>query len=139
MLTLAFLTAVLTTIPVGPGEDVVTLECPPSIQTRQELASEHPGWRGAPSELPAKTGSPAHRGQPIGYTSGPAEQGAFLVPEADGWPIAEGDDVWLACRYTDTAILLSRPVPKGSTHCGFHEDPKTKKTTGWCIVDTRGR
>lgn len=126
--------ALVISMPTYAG--LVDLPCPESIETAQTIASDHPGWRVASSDIRAKDGISMHQGRPVGFTSGPAQEGAFLAPVGDRWPIAAGGDVWLVCAYSDTTIQLSRQIPKGSSVCGIRLDPDGDTYTAWCEVGT---
>src|SRR5690606_6798831 len=99
--------------------EFVELHCPERIETTQTIVSEHAGWSAASSRLHTKEGVSSHRGRPVGFSSGPASEGALLAPVGGRWPIVDGVEVWLVCAYADTTIELSRKIPRGSSVCGI--------------------
>ena len=126
--------ALVISLPAHAG--AIDLPCPEEIRTAQTITSDHPGWRAASSDLRAKNGISTHQGRPVGFSSGPAQEGALLAPVGDRWPIAAGGDVWLVSAYSNTTIQLSRQIPKGSSVCGIRLEPGGDRYMAWCEVGT---
>ena len=118
----------------GDGVNRVELPCPAYIQTRQQLASVPEGWGAGPSQLAVVDGLLRHNGGASGFSTGPGQNSVFLVPDAQGWVIQPGEPTWFNCRYNETSILLSQPVPPGAVLCGIDDDGKTGRRVAWCDV-----
>ncbi|WP_211250701.1 STY0301 family protein, partial [Arenimonas donghaensis] len=67
--------ALMISLPAYAG--AIDLPCPENIQTSQSIESDHPGWHAASSNIRAKNGISTHLGRPVGFSSGPAREGAL--------------------------------------------------------------
>ena len=119
----------------------IELSCPSEIHTRQEIVSAPNGWRSGVSSLRTTQGATVHRGEPFGFTSGPAENDAFLVPtsvsdsakaELSTWRIVKGNDTYFSCHYSDTTLLLSQPVPASARTCYIEREHTKHTVRSWC-------
>lgn len=97
--------------------------CPQTISISETTSQPFPGWEAvANSRLPA----PSLINIEI-YANHPSKAGA-LVPdqtshadqaELSFWNFPPDDETpyWMACVYTDTRLLLVRPIPKQTRQC----------------------
>jgi hypothetical protein len=93
------------------------IQCPKTVQVRQVALDVPAGW----------TAETDDKSQPtlksIAFFDGKPEDEASLVydrmtPSRNGkravWSFLPASHIWLACSYTGTAVVLSRPLPNVS-------------------------
>ena len=92
--------------------------CPATIEVqRQQLLKPVAGWTAA------LAADPRHDLWFITMYDGEPKQMASLVPDLAsklkaGWTLAPaGLTYWLECHYTQTTIVLAKPVPSGAKAC----------------------
>jgi hypothetical protein len=92
--------------------------CPPSIDVqKQQLAKAVAGWTAAQGS------EPRHDLWYVTMYDGEPKEMASLVPDISGklrsgWTLAPTTRAyWLECHYTQTTLVLARPVPAGAKTC----------------------
>ena len=104
--------------------------CPARVEVRQSAAAVPAGWTAGVSELPTILAG-------VTFYSGPPEERASLVPDANGrrggmltstWRFGRGtkEVFWVSCGYLATSVVLSRALPVGTTECTVEYDPGAK-------------
>lgn len=105
-----------------------SLACPPSITVREELAEQvSEPWSAANDRTPRQLGGAA-------FFDGPPENLISLAPTKDfpssgknrvaEWQFGSGGGpIWLSCRYIDTGMTLSRPLPGRYHTCRISYGP----------------
>ena len=103
------------------GAAAEPLQCPPALNVAESAAGAVPqGW------TPSLVDHP-HSLAGIAFFSGDPTQEASLVPDKESkvkgkdqamWRFTPGqDEIWLGCRYSDTAIVLGRKLPAATKEC----------------------
>ena len=102
-------------VPVAVGEEIV---CPTTVPVRQ-VATEIPdGWSAILAAAPIRLAA-------VTFFDGRPEEEASLVYDRlvpgrtntrAHWTFQSSSHIWLACSYSGTTVVLSRPLP-GVTHC----------------------
>lgn len=105
-------------------------DCPPRIESRQQLLSTHSGWQGVSRVL---AGQPAerlsHRLDNLSLFDGDPAELAQLKPdngdssEAHYWSLDKRNPrpFYLVCHYQDSSITLQQALPSGVSHCRVNE------------------
>jgi hypothetical protein len=96
------------------------IRCPLTIDVKQQLATPIPGWSIASEELP-------HQLAGLTFFDGKPAEKASLAPDKQvgikgktlaSWTFeASARPIWVACRYSSTAIVLTRELPKNIRTC----------------------
>jgi hypothetical protein len=97
------------------------LQCPETIDVRQQLTMSVPGWTSIEDSVP-------HRLASISFYDGHPEDRVTLVPntskksserETSIWLFKEPADrrIWVACRYGGATITLVKELPAGTHVC----------------------
>jgi hypothetical protein len=93
------------------------VRCPEMIPVKQTLLKKFNGWKESASDLPTRLAG-------VTFYEGPPEQKASLVFDSENtsggkriaaWRFAPRSEIWLACSYAATNVVLSRPIAKAST------------------------
>ncbi len=122
--------AVLLAAPVARGQSL-DMSCPRTIETKQALAGVPPNtWSPVLIAEQPVAGSDVltHRLANVQFTSGPASERAFLVPDnpnsfgkgkrfVQRWSSVDAQRAHVVCEYTSTFVHLSRAVPAGYKRC----------------------
>lgn len=111
-----------------------TIQCPQSINTKQSLQSTVQGWD---SFLDDWNESYPFDGVTF-YDLHPKEH-ASLAPDNDDsksskliWTFGK-NQIWMACRYSNTSIQLIKKLPKGTKKCDVtYEDSSLHKISVNC-------
>jgi len=102
------------------------LHCPDTISVKQTLVKSVPGWRESPSDLPIRFAG-------VTFFDGPPGQKASLVYDSEStvkgkqiavWKFDARSQIWLACSYSGSNIVLSRALAKGTSKCTVTYNPK---------------
>jgi hypothetical protein len=121
----------------APMPALAGISCPMTIQVTQQLSAQGPGWK-------------------IGTTGWPAALMALSVFEGtpeNHYAMRQDDDrqddktwtliwnlppkpqpYWITCRYANTTITLSRPLPGTVTRCELVHDLQNTSPDGGLIV-----
>ncbi|MFC0400782.1 STY0301 family protein [Paraburkholderia rhizosphaerae] len=113
------------------------LPCPPSIAVNESLNQPAPeGWR-------VEHGISDHFLAGVTFFDGDPKDRMSIAPTHDEqtgrentstWDLGSGSTrVWLACRYLDTGIMFSRPLPKTFTTCRVVTGPGSIVRSVSCI------
>ena len=96
------------------------MQCPPSIEVKQQLASQPAGWSVIPDEA-------AHQLAGVTFFEGNPRDRASLAPDRQTtmggksvalWTFGSNrDPVWIACRYASTDRVLTRELAKSVRTC----------------------
>jgi hypothetical protein len=95
------------------------VHCPETIPVKQTLLKQFEGWRQSASDLPIRLAG-------VTFYDGPPEQKASLVYDSESpsrgkriaiWRFAPRSEIWLACSYAATNVVLSRPLPRATSTC----------------------
>lgn len=97
-----------------------TITCPKTIAvTEQALAQDMPGWQVFTDKTNLQTDVMG-----VMVYSGPPEELASLVPDENAkthaqWNLVNnGNEAYfLACRYANTSVQLTRRIPAEAQHC----------------------
>lgn len=102
-----------------PALFAADVRCPETIPVKQAIVKPFEGWTASTSDLPIRLAG-------VTFYDGPPEQKASLVYDGTMtrnerriaiWRFASQSEIWLACSYAATNIVLSRPMPKGTSTC----------------------
>lgn len=98
------------------------VRCPPTIEVKQRLVSQTPGWSAASEEM-------LHQLAGLTFFDGKPEEKASLAPDREAkingktvatWTFNSGDRaIWVSCRYASTDVVLSRELPKTVRACAI--------------------
>lgn len=115
-------------VPLGASAaDPVRIDCPPTIDATEAIVGTADSWEVAPD-----LGKRARRLDSIAVFAGHPRDMASLVPDrtrADKhrrtsvWTLRpdKGEGYWVACRYTNSLLLLTRALPKDARKCELTE------------------
>jgi hypothetical protein len=109
-----------TTIAVSTLSAADVVQCPPTIQVKQQLAVPVPGWSVTEDGMP-------HQLAGLTFFDGKPEEKVSLAPEKQvaikGKSVASwrfdviSRSIWVACQYAWTNVVLTRELPKGTRTC----------------------
>lgn len=105
----------------------LSVECPPTIETNESAKDVGDSWR-----LEQDLGKRGKFLDSISIYSGPPKEMATLVPDKTTqkskkrksvWSFSNqsNDQYWVACTYTNSSLLLTKPLPKGTKKCELSE------------------
>jgi hypothetical protein len=96
-----------------------TVDCPGIINTHQTLQQEINGWNGYTAATDAQQ---VLQGVTF-YDRHPSEN-ASLAPDNETpkdnklvWSFDQKDNIWVACRYSNTNVQLIKKLPKALDNC----------------------
>lgn len=99
-----------------------TIQCPPVIEVKEQLAVRTPGWSVGFDSMP-------HQLAGMTFFDGKPEEKASLAPDKQtavnghsvaSWTFGFSDrPIWVACRYAGTDVILSRELPKSTRMCSI--------------------
>lgn len=105
-------------------------DCPPRIESRQQLLGTVPGWQGVSRDWEGKPSQRlSHRLDNLSLFDGEPGERAQLKPDNGDsgaihyWSLT-GDGVrplYLVCHYGDSAITLQQALPPGITYCRVNQ------------------
>ncbi|MEG0009650.1 MAG: STY0301 family protein [Aeromonas sp.] len=105
-------------------------DCPPQIESRQQLLSTPAGWQGMSRDA---SGQPSerlsHRLDNLSLFDGDPAELAQLKPdngdssETHYWSLDKSNThpFYLVCHYQDSAIRLQQALPSGISYCRVNE------------------
>jgi hypothetical protein len=96
------------------------VHCPPTIQVKQQLAVQVPGWSVTTDGMPLQlAGLTFFDGKPDEKASlAPDKQAAVKGKSVASWTFdASSRPIWVACQYAGTNVVLTRELPKGTRTC----------------------
>jgi hypothetical protein len=110
------------------ASDSGAVGCPDRIDVRQELTGSVEGWTAILDDTP-------HRLAGITFYDGPPKDNASLVydqrtkaaeKEIAKWQFLPARDrqIWLACSYAGTAIVLAKALPAKTSTCSVTYNPR---------------
>lgn len=129
------------------------LTCPTQIQTKQELVSRADGWhvsKDSPNRFDREelkdlsTTTKNIGGTVFGFSTGIPDNMEILVPGGSRklsrnrrgllstWSFTDTEGIYFICKYRQTTIMLSKPLPKGYATCSIEDDGTNYKQTAWC-------
>jgi hypothetical protein len=114
---------------VGPD---IEFKCPRRIRTQQVLYGPADDWRQS-TEKPQVAGSPGdveyseHNLDFVTFSTGVPEDRAVLRPDLEvkakhgkwstSWKFEDSREIWFACHYRATTVMLSRQLPPDVKTC----------------------
>ena len=108
-------------------------DCPPAIDTRQQLLSQPRGWQAVARNNQGETGQTLnHRLDNLALFDGDPGELAQLKPdngdndELHYWSLLGNNlrPLYLVCHYQDTALTLQQALPLGISYCRVNQgDP----------------
>jgi hypothetical protein len=113
--------------------------CPDTIAVRQELQTPVEGWKPKLDDTPNRLAS-------VTFFDGPPEEKASLVNDrttkAAGKEIAfwhfllqPKREIWLACGYSGTSIVLTKPLPPKTAACEVTYNPR-QRIAGLHVIES---
>lgn len=106
------------------------VDCPPQIESRQQLLSPTTGWQGMTRDWEGKPSQTLrHRLEALALFDGEPGELAQLKPdngdsaETHYWSLT-GDGarpLYLVCYYQGSSITLQQPLPSGITYCRVNQ------------------
>ncbi|KFN20726.1 STY0301 family protein [Aeromonas bestiarum] len=108
-------------------------DCPPGIETRQQLLTTPEGWQGLSRDPEGKPGQTlSHRLANLALFDGEPGELVQLKPdngdsdEIHYWSLLGSSlrPLYLVCHYQDTALTLQQALPLGISYCRVNQgDP----------------
>lgn len=105
-------------------------DCPPQIESRQQLLSTHTGWQGMSRDLHGQPSERlSHRLDNLSLFDGDPAELAQLKPdngdssESHYWSLDKSNTrpFYLVCHYQDSAIRLQQALPSGISYCRVNQ------------------
>jgi hypothetical protein len=130
LLQLLLLSAALAALLLSGCSAAEPFVCPDSVKVDQKLAAPVPGWTATLNDKP-------HHLAGVTFFDGPPEGKVSLVydksSETGGKFIATwtfnpktSKNIWVACGYSGTSIVLKKPLPPKTASCTVTYDAKQK-------------
>jgi hypothetical protein len=114
------------------------VDCPPALTLKQEAVAPPAGWS-------ASDDGQRHRLAGVTFFDGPPKELASLVYDDSASAGGEWTGIWhfgpnprgfwIACSYSGTSVVLSRPVPKEVKVCRVRYE---REKRGGPVGDLRG-
>jgi hypothetical protein len=121
----------------------VEISCPSAIETSQKITSTHEGWSASPTG--GRSTGLRHYGWISGFSDPIDGQTASLKPSTyvvspsnrnvstATWRFYRpSENFWAICTYSNTRIVLHKPLPAGIKQCSIELDENEGKARALC-------
>ncbi|MBA3536641.1 MAG: hypothetical protein H0T84_08540 [Tatlockia sp.] len=115
---------------ITPSVSAITLHCPPQIKTNQSLDIKVKDWNAFVDDW-----SNVNNATKVTFYAGHPKAQASLAPDNENYKAAKlnwtfnGNDIWLACGYSYTAVQLIQKLPNQIKTCSVIYDLKSLSPT----------